>query len=737
MRGGTVAVETPRRAPRPSRGTLGAVALVVALLASWFAPVAGLAPTTPALAAATDLTLVTDTVYTVQPDRNRVRVSITIVARNNTQESRTRKFWFEQAYLAVQPKASDLRVTGAKGASVRVSKRTADATLLRINFGSRLYSGRSRTFKLTFSLVDTGKPSDRMIRVGTSLITLPVWAHASNGARGGTVKVRIPAGYDVSVERGTFAKRTTTDDGGTELASGELSSPLSFFAYVTAQQPAVLTDTPLAVEMGDETIALTLRGWQDDAAWTTRIGNLFRESLPVLRADIGLPWPHREPMVVQEAISRGGDGYAGLFDPAENRIEVAYWADQQVVIHEAAHGWFNGDLLADRWANEGFASLYAARTAAAIREQGASPELTDALAVAAIPLNAWAAAPASAGADAATETYGFAASLALARAIAERAGDEALRGTWADAAARVGAYQPVGEAGSAAAGPPETVDGAPDWRGLLDLVEARTGADFADLWREWVVRPEEAALLDARAEARGSYARTLALAGDWTLPRSIRDALRAWQFDAAERLMADARTVLAQRGALDAMAEAEGLALPADMQALFEAGDLVGASGRAEVERNAMLAIVQAAEARSGDEDPLTAIGMIGEDPAAELTAARVSLASGDLEQARSFADDAYRAWNGAWQEGRRRALLGLALLATLVVLASAVIGKLRRDRLARPALAPAAGAATGTERLAAFPPEPTPEELLDAAVPYTPAGIVAPAPRPDKPASA
>ena len=66
------------------------------------------------------------------------------------------------------------------------------------------------------------------------------------------------------------------------------------------------------------------------------------------------------------AVSRAGDGYAGLFDPAENRIEVAYWADHQLVIHEAAHGWFNGALLADRWANEGFASLYAERAAAAI-----------------------------------------------------------------------------------------------------------------------------------------------------------------------------------------------------------------------------------------------------------------------------------------------------------------------------------------------------------------------------------
>jgi hypothetical protein len=311
---------------------------------------------------------------------------------------------------------------------------------------------------------------------------------------------------------------------------------------------------------------------------------------------------------------------------------------------------------------------------------------------------------------------------------------------WADAAARTGAYQPAaGDGVASAAVTPEAVDGPPDWRGLLDLLEARTGQEFSDLWREWVVRPDEAALLDARADARLAYERTLALAGDWSLPRSIRDALRAWQFDTAEQLMADARTVLAQRGAVESMAADDGLALPADMQALFESGDLVQASGRAEAERNAMLAIAQAAAARSAETDPLTTIGMVGENPDVALTAAKASLATGDLEGTLGSADDAFRAWNGAWQEGRRRALLGLAVLATIVVLASAVAGRVRRDRRERAAMVSAAGPAPGGEpaAMSSAVAEPTPEELLDAAAPYAVPGIVAPPTRPDEHASA
>ena len=41
-------------------------------------------------------------------------------------------------------------------------------------------------------------------------------------------------------------------------------------------------------------------------------------------------------------------------------VAIAYYADDFVVLHEAAHAWFNGSLLADRWSNEAFASYYAA-----------------------------------------------------------------------------------------------------------------------------------------------------------------------------------------------------------------------------------------------------------------------------------------------------------------------------------------------------------------------------------------
>ncbi|HEY3336025.1 MAG TPA: hypothetical protein VGK16_12410 [Candidatus Limnocylindrales bacterium] len=708
------------------RASLVLVALAIALAGGWIAPLAGIGNVATASAAATDLTLVTDTVYEVQPDAHRVHVTMTVTVRNNTRETKARKFWFDHAFLAVLPSASLPKISGTPGGRVKLQKRTRDAALLRIDFGGRLYSGKSRTFKVAFDLVDAGTPTDRAIRVGPSLVTLPVWAHASTGAKGGTVTVRIPAGYQVAVEHGQFATTTRMPDGGTELATTELAKPLEFFAYVSAQKPAQYTETALVVQAGGQAIDLRLDAWSDDAAWATRVGDLFARSLPVLREEIGLPLPATRPLTVRESANRSSAGYAALFDPGENRIEVAYWADHAVVIHEAAHAWFNGALLADRWANEGFASLYAERAAAAIKEAGSAPAFTDEPAQAAIPLNAWApAAPDATGATTTgpTDQYANAASFALASAIAERAGDDTLRAVWARTADRVGAYQPA-TTGGAAKGTPETLDAAPDWRGFLDILEDETGVDFTDLWRRWVVRPDEAALLDARAQARASYERTLALADGWALPRSIRDALRAWQFDTAERVMADTRTVLAQRTAVESMASQDGVTLPGDMRQLFEAGQLADASARAEAERNAMLSIAGAAAARTGESDPLTTIGMLGENPEADLAAARTSLAGGDLDATLASADDAFRAWNGAWQEGRRRALLLVAVVATIIVLGSALIARARAARRDDAPLAPVgAGNASGAPGPAdaVLAEEPTAEELLAAATPPVP----------------
>ena len=161
----------------------------------------------------------------------------------------------------------------------------------------------------------------------------------------------------------------------------------------------------------------------------------------------------------------------------------------------------------------------------------------DPLAGVAIPLNAW-----GEGEPPETEAYAYAASLQLARAIAERAGVEGLRRTWSLAAAGIPAYPPDPAVDPLTdPGGIEQPAGPPDWRALLDLLEDTTGQPLDDLWRTWVTRPEDLVALDARGPARAAYERTLQAAPPWRLPPSIRDAMRAWRFDVAVELLAAGR----------------------------------------------------------------------------------------------------------------------------------------------------------------------------------------------------
>jgi hypothetical protein len=658
------------------RLSAGVLALLVALTVA--APGAGLLAPAVARGAATDLTLVTSATYTVLPADRRIAVSVLVTARNRTVETKLKKFYFDHAFLAIQPGSTGFKVTGLKGASASVSRTTKDARLVRLSF-PRLWSGKSATFRLSFVLPATGKGANKQVRVGSGLVTMPVWAFASNGASGSSVSVHFPSGWDVAVESGDLPQRSKGADGGTVLASGPLANPLAFFAFVSGQHPAVFKDKPLQVDVGGTPASLILRGWTDDAAWTARMGKLLARGLPVLGQRIGVPWPHTDDLVVQEAVSREAGAYAGLFDPSANRIEVAYWASDAVALHEAAHAWFNGDLVADRWAAEGFASWYAQQVAAKLKIKAAPPKLTDTLRASAFPLEAWA----PSGSGTAQESYGYAASYAMADAIAQRVGPDALARAWAAVAARTAPYQPPSR-GGATAGASETLTAAPDWRGLLDILQDQTGQDLSDLFATWVAQPAEADQLQARTAARASYARTLALAGDWALPGTIRDAMRAWRFDAAEALMADARTVIAQRTALEAQAARDGITLPDDVRTSFQTGAFADASARAEAERQAIVSIETAAAAKAPDDDPLSSIGSLGSSPDADLAAARAAVAAGDLDGAKAAAARADSAYTGAWDEGRRRALLAVAVLATLLVLGSAIVGTLRRGRRRR-----------------------------------------------------
>lgn len=648
-------------------------------LAIGFGPGADAAPVR---GATPDLTLVTSTTYDVLPDEGRVAVTVRITATNRLRDTTTRRYFFDQGFLNVLPGTSNFRLASSDGGkpSVKVSSRSASGTLLRLAFGTRLGGGKSMSLTLTFDLVDPGGAPDRPIRISPSLVSFQAWAYATDATPGSSVEVRIPDGYTITPGRGPLTGPTPDAASGRQvLTSGTLSAPLAFVADITADRPGAYVAGRRSTTVAGRTVVLELRAWPDDPGWRERVGDLFLRGLPVLADEIGAPWPFDTTLAIQESLVRGAGGYAGVFDPLRGLAEVSYAAAPGVVLHEAAHGWFNGRLVADRWIAEAFASLYAETTAAALEVPITSPELSAVPPDVALALNAWSG---TGTATADEDAYGYAASLAFARQLVAVVGEDALRAVWVAAAAREPAYQPT-------AGRRETGAEVVDWRALLDLVQAnaaRSDAPKIDgLWRRWVIRPEDAPLLDARAAARDRYAALVAAAGTWQLPPVIRAAMRAWQFEVADRLIADAEGVLRQRAAIEAAAAEAGLTPPDALRVAFQAAQGLGTPAGEAAAELAALGRLQAAEAaRIESPTVIDRIGLLGVDPDSNLASARSAFEAGRLDETLAAAAEAEAAWRAAPDLARGRIISSVLLFVAAALLVGLLLQGWRRRSSAR-----------------------------------------------------
>jgi hypothetical protein len=635
-----------------------------------------------AVAAATGLTTTADARYTVDPAGHVVHVVVSLSASNHLSDTRTHRYFFDRVYLAVPAGTTGFRISGAgTKPTVAVAGRKSTYTLLRIGFGAQLASGASRSFRLGFEMPDPGGAATRTTRIGQSLVRFSAWGLAGDGATGGSVTVVFPSGFNVDVQGGALRKSTDAS-GNVVFSSGRIADPTTFIATFDADRPSALHETQLQIPLGAAVLPVTLRSWPDDAAWAKRVGDVLRKGLPVLATDIGLPWSSAQPLVVEESADRGAGGFAGRYDPTTGTIELAWYADPLVVLHQAAHAWFDGSLLADRWANDGFAAFYAGRAAKAIGVKTPSGDpLTAALRPAVVPLNAWT--PPADGtvptdpAQVTSQNAEEAAALTLAGLVAQRAGMGGLRSVWQAIHDGRAAYQPVGTGVDV-----ERTTDVPDWRGLLDLLGDRTGADYSDLWSAWVVRPTEASLLTDRAAARDRYDAMVTRAGTWRLPPVVREALRVWRYDELGDLLDAASTALDARDAVAASAAAVGLTVPSTMQTAFEGPrGFAAASAEANAELAAIDAYRKAVAARPGQAGgPFEAIGLWNAAPDDALADAATAFANGDLETSVRDSSFARQTWEAADSVGRNRVVAVTASLAA-ILLAAWLAFRWYRDR--------------------------------------------------------
>ncbi len=695
-----------RRAAR-AHGPLLVAAALLALAAS----VASVASETARAAEDDGLAVGADATYRVDPADRLVRVRVDFdltnqrpdTVRQTSTGTSTTRWYFDRLDFAVPPDARSVRATsGGRSLATSVSSRNGFRAVT-VRFPDLFY-GRSRPVRVDFTLPGGVPRSGSDIRVGSAFTTFTAWAWGEAGRS--SVRVVLPRGFDDSGYGEHIVQHSYGDR--VELTTGKLGHPTEWYRVIVADRPSALTD--LRIEPAGRPIVV--KAWPEDTAWRDRVADVLTDGLPVLEQLVGLEWPVRGDLSVSEVHTPLLHGYAGFYDETTDEITMSEDLDEHTILHEASHAWFNGDLMRDRWIDEGLAEYYAQRVRQRLGiRSGPDPTPTEPTASGAFPLNAW---PDPSRIDDAQEdaqeTFGYAAAYTVVRAIAQDIGDDGMRAVLGAAAASHNPY--AGDGG------PEKTGAQRDWRRFLDLVEEVGDTDAtADLFRTWVVPPAERDVLDARASARDAYAELDAAGGAWAVPRGIRANMGLWRFPAATELMTAAEPVLDLRDDLATATAGLGLQTPADVEAPFEAADIAGDLGAVaatlEARIDAAGEVATARDSLAAERTPLAAIGLAGETPETGYEQARTALAAGDVAGATAGATATVSLLAGAESVGTTRAVvLALIVVAIVaVVIMAIVLRRRRRDRV---------GVGAAVDASSTLAATPGPGDALPA-VPSTP----------------
>ena len=660
------------------------------------------------LAADRGLVVVAQARYTALPAERRVHVTVDAVATSYTPNPVDGLAFYPDVTFAVQTGSTHIAASsGGRQLAVKVDSSDPDFVNVTVTFEEGVFFQESYPYRVTYDLPDPGGAPDRNVRISPSIIAFPIWAFGTTGEAGGSVTVILPGGFRPSVQ-GEDLATSKGPDGEIVLSTASLPDPFAFFAYLSADRPGAFSDTLLTVQVGGKPAALKVRAWQDDPDWGRSMSALMTSGLPELQRQIGLPYPAPDVLVIEEAATSRLGLYAGVYNNLTGTIRVRYDADAYVGLHEAAHIWFNGDLIRDRWIGEAYAEFYGVRAAKAIGKKGSEFSLTDQLLASKIALNDWGE---LGSVEASIEEYAYAASYHMALLVFERTDVAGLQAVWRGVDGAEMAYQPAHGGGSPQTGVDSHVEG---WQQLIDLLDERTGANFDDLWSEWVVNDKEQLLMDERLKSREHYAAVVDLAGAWNLPKDLRYAMGSWQFDDANTDLSLSDDVLAARDQIASQASALRLAPPAALQQAFEGNDgLAAARDEAGVELAVLGAVSKASDRLADKETVLETIGLLGSDPEASLVAARSAFEGDHMDAAASAAKQALDTRQGAEDAGQTRVLLGAG---GLFVMTGGTLVGLRIRRRRTPAAVPPAPAARDPkivvpEPAAARSPSPEPPD--------------------------
>ena len=694
-----------RRRPGRLGPAPGAAILAVALGAGLAGPFAASA----AAAAAPDALVTGASTYTVDPAGHAVHVTVDMTVEDIRPDTSSTIYYLSGYRLAIQPQAVGVRVT--HGATVLAAQTsTADGYIaLEVTFPARLYRNHTQAFQVRYDLPDGGPRTAGPVRVAPGVVAFYAWSYGADRA---SVQILLPGDCQPATEGDPLV--VTRTGGVVHLAADAIRDRATWLASISATCPDQLTSLAASVPVEGATATVQVHGFPDDPAWRTTVIDRLTRGLPVLTDLVGLPWPIAGPLDVTEAYTPSLAGYAGFYEPPPAtgdlaRIEISEDPAPLVIIHEAAHAWFNDRLFQERWIDEGLANTYASLVLARLGDPPADPDPVQRGEAAAFPLESWPAPGAIT--DRPTqlaEAYGYDASWTVVRQLVAEIGPDRMQEVLKAAAAHQIAY-----AGRPSREALPLTGGGVDWREFLDLLEQIGGAHDADaLFATWVLPASDAGLMAQHEAAVQRYAQLLTAGGGWLPGAGVRVPLATWDFALATTRVAEAGAVLQLRQRIRGQATALGLTVPAALQASYESatGELTATLALADDELTTIGVISSAHAAVTADHDPFVSIGLLGSAPQAALDGAGRAFAAGDDVAARAAAGTALATLTAASTLGQERVAFVVGLFAVLLIIVALVTGRRdRRRRLARAGPRQAAGT-LGADLAWAAPPAPGPE---------------------------
>ncbi|NNC42167.1 MAG: hypothetical protein HKO03_02865 [Acidimicrobiia bacterium] len=452
-----------------------------------------------------------------------------------------------------------------------------------------------------------------------------------------------------------------------EIKVSRINNPTDFVLAVAARD-----DRKLDVrEFNIDGNFVRLHFWPGDDEWADFVEDNARLALPVLRERIGRPWPEVDTLDIIESPRPYLIGYGGWYAINLGEIEVGELLLTSTLIHELTHAWFNDSLFQERFITEGLADTFARQAALSLLEGDIAPEVREAMeetlevpeqpdldSTVARPLLDWSS---SAFGSFDIERYGYQTSFYVVNELYEEIGPDAFAEMLVAADLDYTAYP--------ASDPTETVFVAANWRRFFDLAERIGGSEQAeDLFRSYVLREEDAALLDERSAAIEAYEAFVLRSRPYDVPINVRDALNAWAFDAALERIDEADAALSDLLALDARAAASDFDLPIDLTQEYYAGDFDRIAPTLEVYSRALDRLDEVAPLRERSLSWLETAGLGDTDINYYFDLATARINSGNPLGAIEAADQAVEQFSGLGAAGLRkiglRAVIGAVLLA-------------------------------------------------------------------------